>query len=257
MTKGLARKLSRTKAHRTALLKNLVSDLFQHGSIVSTHEKCMEARTLAERVVSMCNKDIALMKNDQATLDTVYRRNIQSRLFLSGDNSKLLKKVYSICNNNVELQEKARKSGFTRVLHLEPRLNDGARQSILELVDYPVIDTLDTDTDAVKLHRGNIKLWLLVKTVLYNEAHSLPHDQLTLKNLHTIAAYKTKEAFAKEIGAIRSVLLQEIYNDKPIVPEQETKTLDALITQIYNYTKPEALQRRGFQVMQERPPRSI
>ena len=56
MTVGLARKLSRTKPHRDALLKNMVSQLLQHGSITSTHEKCKEASRVAERVITWAKK---------------------------------------------------------------------------------------------------------------------------------------------------------------------------------------------------------
>ena len=39
MTVGLVGKLSRTKSHRNALLRNFVSQLFQHESIITTYEK--------------------------------------------------------------------------------------------------------------------------------------------------------------------------------------------------------------------------
>jgi large subunit ribosomal protein L17 len=45
------RKLSRTAAHRRALLRNLVTALFQYERIETTVAKAKEARRVAERLI--------------------------------------------------------------------------------------------------------------------------------------------------------------------------------------------------------------
>lgn len=150
MTVGIARKLSRTKPHRDALLKNLVSQLFQHGTIVSTHEKCKEASKLAERLITFAKK----VKDDPKS---PLRKEIQSKLFLSGDNSKLMSKLL----NEIGPRYLNRPGGYTRVMHLEKRLGDRATQSVLELVDSPVIDANGG------LTRGNLKLALVISVLHY------------------------------------------------------------------------------------------
>lgn len=151
MTTGLMRHFSRTKAHRDSMFRNLVSQLFQHGSIVSTHEKCLEASRMAERIITMAKK---LEQHPNSA------REIQSRLSLAGDNSKLLRRVV----NELAPRYQQRPGGYTRVLKLEPRLGDRAKQSVLELVDAPIVGENGT------LQRGDLKLWLLCKAAIQNEA---------------------------------------------------------------------------------------
>ena len=51
------RHLGRKSSHRQALLRNLVSSLFQHESIVTTWPKAKEAQRLAEKVITMAKKN--------------------------------------------------------------------------------------------------------------------------------------------------------------------------------------------------------
>lgn len=189
MTVGLARKLSRTKPHRDALLKNMVTQLLQHGSIVSTHEKCKEASRVAERVITWAKK---VNENPASPLLS----EIQARLFLSGDNSKLMKRLLG----DIAPRYASRNGGYTRVLHLEPRLGDRARQSVLELVNTPVVDSQGN------FSRGNMKLWLLVKSTMHDEACGKPYNALTLQSLRKMLLDKTPEQLAAEVLAVRRFL---------------------------------------------------
>ena len=51
------RKLSRTAAHRKALLRNLVTALFLHERITTTIAKAKEARRLAERLITYAKRN--------------------------------------------------------------------------------------------------------------------------------------------------------------------------------------------------------
>lgn len=51
------RHLSRDSAHRQALLRNLVTSLFQHESITTTWPKAKEAQRLAERLITLGKKN--------------------------------------------------------------------------------------------------------------------------------------------------------------------------------------------------------
>ncbi|KAK0545802.1 54S ribosomal protein L8, mitochondrial [Tilletia horrida] len=58
--KGLAfRKLSRTSSHRRALLRNLVTSLFQHDRIVTTVAKAKEAARQAEKIITLGKRALA------------------------------------------------------------------------------------------------------------------------------------------------------------------------------------------------------
>lgn len=202
MTVGLARKLSRTKSHRDALLRNLVSQLFQHESIITTYEKCKETSRLAERIIT------AAKKYNHGNGSNRYIQNIQSNLFLSGDNKHLLAKVV----NELADRFKDRNGGFTRILKLEPRIGDKSKQATIELVDTPIIIN---NSENITMQRGNIKFWLLMKTLLYNEINNESYSPLTMKNLLKI--YKSKhddlhklKHFKEEMICVRKLLMEQM-----------------------------------------------
>lgn len=202
MTVGLARKLSRTKSHRDALLRNLVSQLFQHESIITTYEKCKETSRLAERIIT------AAKKYNHGNGSNRYIQNIQSNLFLSGDNKHLLAKVV----NELANRFKDRNGGFTRILKLEPRIGDKSKQATIELVDTPIIIN---NSENITMQRGNIKFWLLMKTLLYNEINNESYSPLTMKNLLKI--YKSKhndphklKHFKEEMIYVRKLLMEQM-----------------------------------------------
>lgn len=51
------RHLSRSSAHRQALLRNLVTSLFEHETITTTWHKAKEAQALADKLVTMAKKN--------------------------------------------------------------------------------------------------------------------------------------------------------------------------------------------------------
>ena len=51
------RALSRSSAHRQALLRNLVTSLFKHESIATTWHKAKEAQRLAEKLITLGKKN--------------------------------------------------------------------------------------------------------------------------------------------------------------------------------------------------------
>ncbi|KAI4254059.1 MAG: hypothetical protein LQ352_003332 [Teloschistes flavicans] len=115
------RHLSRSSAHRQALLRNLVTSLLIHESIKTTWPKAKEAQRLAEKVITLGKK------NTSAS-----RRRAESILFQPLDH---LPKLF----DELRLRYAKRPGGYTRVLRIEP-LNkhfDQAPSAILELVDGP------------------------------------------------------------------------------------------------------------------------
>lgn len=238
MTVGIARKLSRDKPHRDALLKNLACQLFQHESIVSTHAKCKEASRVAERIITWTKRALTTSSSvSQAEL----RSQIQSQLFLAGDNKKLMKRLF----NEIAPRYMERPGGYTRVLRLEPRANDSAPQSILELVDSPVI------SESHAVNRGNLKMWLLVKTVINDDANDLPHNPLTLQNLHKLAKFKPEAQLHGEITLIKQILLKEMSMAYDEALENE-KT-QALLKEAYSSSLPKKERKPSSYVMVSRP----
>jgi large subunit ribosomal protein L17 len=109
------RKLSRATDHRMALYRNLVTDLLRYEKIVTTEAKAKEARSLAEKMITLGKKG-GLPARRQA-LVVVYDKDVVNKLFTE------LGPRYA-----------QRAGGYTRVVKLGPRLGDGAPMAQLELV---------------------------------------------------------------------------------------------------------------------------
>ena len=110
------RKLGRTSAHRQALLKNLVTELFRHEQIRTTLPKAKEARRVAEKMITFGKKG------------TLHARRMA---FRTVRDNEILEKVFS----EFATRYKARAGGYTRVLKAGFRPGDAAPMAILELVD--------------------------------------------------------------------------------------------------------------------------
>jgi large subunit ribosomal protein L17 len=115
-------KLSRTKAHRRALFRNLLSALFTHGSIITTEAKAKEVKRKADRLVLWAQRG-----------DLHSRRLAASELFGAEPLRLLFDKWGKV------LQD--RKSGFARVVRLWRRQGDGAPLALVELMRQEKVST--------------------------------------------------------------------------------------------------------------------
>ena len=110
------RKFNRATANRMAMLRNLVTSLLEYGRIETTEPKAMEARCLAEKMITL-GKQNTLHSKRQA-LGFITRRSIVTKLF-----------------DEVAPRFAERNGGYTRVIKAAPRRGDAAPMAILELVD--------------------------------------------------------------------------------------------------------------------------
>ncbi|CAI7599804.1 unnamed protein product [Penicillium bialowiezense] len=133
------RHLSRNSAHRQALLRNLVTSLFEHESITTTWAKAKEAQRLAEKLITLGKKNTEASR--RRALEIFYTPH------------QMLPKLFG----PIRERYADRPGGYTRVLRMEPRekneyfsVNKGdkmatperkpqvkAPTAILELVDGP------------------------------------------------------------------------------------------------------------------------
>lgn len=111
------RKLSRTPAHRKALLANLAVAVIEHKHIRTTTAKAKEARRLVERMITHAKKGTVAARRH--VFSKLRRRNAVTMLF-----------------NDIAPKYADRHGGYTRVLKLGRRQGDGAELSVLELVGY-------------------------------------------------------------------------------------------------------------------------
>jgi large subunit ribosomal protein L17 len=109
------RKLSRTHEHRRALLRNLVTALFQYERIETTVAKAKESRRLAERMITFAKEgDVAARRHVSRF---VTKPEIVSKLFAT------IAPWYT-----------ERNGGYTRIIRIGHRLGDAGETVYLELV---------------------------------------------------------------------------------------------------------------------------
>ncbi len=109
------RKLGRRTDHRTALLRNQVQSLFEHGRIETTVTRAKETRRVAEKMITL-GKDGSLHARRRAHA-YLYKDEVVQKLFTE------------IAPNYTD-----RQGGYTRILKIGPRRGDGSEMAIIELV---------------------------------------------------------------------------------------------------------------------------
>src|SRR5262245_3633369 len=109
------RKLSRTSAHRRALLRNLVTALFQYERIETTVAKAKEARRLGERLITFAKRGDVAARRHVARFVT--RPEVTHKLF-----------------STIAPWYAERNGGYTRILKIGRRLGDAGETAYLELI---------------------------------------------------------------------------------------------------------------------------
>ena len=111
------RKLGRMAPHRTALLRNLATALFERERIRTTLMKAKELRPYAERLITLARRD-----DDRLHARRLAARALQDRV--------VMKKLF----DDLGARFAGRPGGYTRILRLGPRRGDGAEMAIVELI---------------------------------------------------------------------------------------------------------------------------
>ena len=109
------RKLSRKTSHRLLMYRNLVTDLLRHERITTTEAKAKEARSFAERMITLGKRG-----------DLHARR--QALAFIT--DKEVVRKLF----NELAKRYEEREGGYTRIVKLGTRKGDGAPMVRLELV---------------------------------------------------------------------------------------------------------------------------
>ncbi|HPD89743.1 MAG: 50S ribosomal protein L17 [Anaerovoracaceae bacterium] len=109
------RKLGRPSAHRKAMLRNLVTDLFREERISTTVTRAKETRREAEKMITLAKRG-----------DLHARRQVMSYVY----DEDVVKKLF----DEIAPKYAERNGGYTRILKLGPRQGDAAEVVFLELV---------------------------------------------------------------------------------------------------------------------------
>ncbi len=113
--RNTGRKLGRTTAHRSAMLRNMVTSLFHHERIETTETRAKELRRLADKMVTLAKRG-DLHARRQA-LSVIRSKSVTHKLF-------------------TDIRERflSRNGGYTRLVKIGFRKGDGSPMSIIELV---------------------------------------------------------------------------------------------------------------------------
>ncbi len=109
--------LSRTKAHREALLANLSNQLIEHKRIVTTLAKAKALRVFVEPLITKSKEN------------TTHQRRI---VFGHLQDKETVKELF----DNIAPKVGGRPGGYTRIIKLGARPGDNAEKAMIELVDY-------------------------------------------------------------------------------------------------------------------------
>src|SRR5690349_3792773 len=130
--------LSRTKAHREALLSNLACQLIEHKRIVTTVAKAKALRVYVEPLIT------------KGKSNTTHSRRV---VFSYLQDKEAIKELFGAIAEKVA----GRPGGYTRIIKLGARPGDNAETALIELVDFNEIygkGKGETKTAAKKTRRS-------------------------------------------------------------------------------------------------------
>lgn len=113
--KKAGRKLGRTTSHRVAMLRNMVTSLFEHERIHTTDAKAKELRPLAEKMITLAKKGD--LHSKRQVFSVLRNRKVAAKLF------------YTVAKRFTN-----RQGGYLRIIKIGRRHGDNAPISIVELI---------------------------------------------------------------------------------------------------------------------------
>jgi large subunit ribosomal protein L17 len=114
------RLFGRTANQRKALLKGIVTSLFDNQRIETTTAKAKEARRIAERMITFGIKGD--LHSKRQVLSYISDRKVASKLF-----------------SEIAPRFAGRNGGYLRLVQTRNRLKDSAPMAVLEFIDYESI----------------------------------------------------------------------------------------------------------------------
>ena len=109
------RKLGRTSAHRSAMLRGMVTYLLEKGSIETTVTRAKEVRSMTEKMITLGKEDT--LHNKRQALAYITKKDVVKKLF-----------------DEISPKYKEVNGGYCRIIKTGPRRGDAAEMCIIELV---------------------------------------------------------------------------------------------------------------------------
>ena len=109
------RKLGRVSAHRSAMLRGMVTYLLEKGSIETTVTRAKEVRAMAEKMITLGKEDT--LHNKRQALAYITKEDVVKKLF-----------------DEISPKYKDVNGGYCRIIKTGPRRGDAAEMCLIELV---------------------------------------------------------------------------------------------------------------------------
>lgn len=109
------RKLGRETAHRTAMLRAMVTFLLENGRIETTVSRAKEVSALTEKFITVAKVDN--LSNKRKALAFITKEDVVSKLF-----------------TEIAPKYADKNGGYTRITKLGPRRGDAAEMAVIELI---------------------------------------------------------------------------------------------------------------------------
>lgn len=123
------KRLGRNTPHRTAMLRNMVTSLFEHEKITTTDARAKELRKVADRMITLGKRGDLHARRQ--VLSVIRDQNVVAKLF-----------------DQIGPRYKDRPGGYTRIVKIGSRLGDNAPQSIIALVEEEITSQVSASADA-------------------------------------------------------------------------------------------------------------
>lgn len=111
-----SRKLGRATDHRKAMLRGMVTYLFENGKIETTVTRAKEVRSMAEKMITLGKEDN--LHNRRQVLAYITKADVVKKLF-----------------SEISPKYKDVNGGYCRIIKTGPRRGDAAEMCIIELVE--------------------------------------------------------------------------------------------------------------------------
>lgn len=121
------RRLGRTTSHREAMVRNMVTSVFEHERIVTTTPKAKEVRKVVDKMITLAKRGDLHAKRQ--ALSFIRSSDVVAKLF-----------------DEISGQFLDRNGGYTRIIQTGQRRGDAAPMAILELVTYNEGTTDESDS---------------------------------------------------------------------------------------------------------------
>jgi large subunit ribosomal protein L17 len=113
--RSAGKKLSRTREHRKAMFRNMVTALLEKGKIETTVAKAKVVRPIAEKLITLAKRN---------------NLHAKKRAFSFITKPEVVKKLFE----QIAPSFKDRPGGYTRIIRTHTRIGDASEMALLELV---------------------------------------------------------------------------------------------------------------------------